>query len=176
MTGKQTIAFVLLVILSMSQAGISSARTANFRYSTIEVPDGWVDMIGPGGAQVKAPDGTLLIQPGSPTVLSGAKPKADGSPDMDGILKLVDQIKTLAAKPGRLKFPMIQDFATKDLGHHRSLMRAIYRMNASTIIAQYYVIGPTYVVPFSVASKHGIDDTIARLDPIFASLQWLGAP
>ena len=52
----------------------------------------------------------------------------------------------------------------------------VYRMNPSTIIVVYYVIGPTYVVPFGVASKHSIDATIAKLDAIFAPLKWIGKP
>lgn len=175
MVDKQIIAAIFVVILSISQASITSARTANFQYYTVEVPDDWKDL-GPSAGPMRALDGTLQILPQGISILTGAKPNADGSPDMDGIIKLVEQLKKSHADPTKLPFPMVRDFATEDLGEYRSMMRGVHRMNPSTIIVVYYVIGPTYVVPFTVASKHSIDDTIAKLDPIFASLKWKGKP
>lgn len=177
MMNGRILAAIFVVVLSISQGGIASARTGNFGNFTVEVPDDWEPM-GPGGIQVRSPDGKLVILPAAGAyVLKGAKPNPDGSPDMDGILKYVQLLKEkLESNPSVSGFPMIQTFATRELGAYRSLMRAIYRMNPSTIIAQYYVIGPAYVAPFSVASKHDIAETIEKLDGIFASLKWIGPP
>lgn len=165
-----------MLILSIWPASVVSARTADFQYYTLDVPDDWVD-VGPGGIPMRSLDGRLEILPGGVTVLTGGEPGADGSPDRTAIIAAVDHIKnSLAANPGRLGIPMVRDFDTEDLGEYRSIMRAVFRANPSTVIVLYYIIGPTYVVPFSVASKFEIDDSIAKLDPIFSSLKWIGKP
>lgn len=177
LANKQTLSAILLILLCISPASITFSRTGTFTNFTVEIPDDW-QLGGPDNIQVRSPDGKLIILPAlGAHVLKGAQPNPDGSPNMDSITRYVASIKEkLETAQAVLQYPMIQPFATKDIGEYRSLMRAAYRMNESTIIMQYYVIGPTYVAPFSVASKLSIEDTTARMDEIFSSLKWFGTP
>lgn len=175
LVNKQAIAALFVIMLSISQATVASARTLDFEYYTFEVPDDWKDVSQSTGPHpVMAPDGRLLIAPVGATILNGAKPHADGSPDMDAIINFVEHTKKEMSENPAKWGVLMREFAAKDLGENRSLVRGVFRLSPSASITVYMVTGPTYAVTLITTSKHGIDDTLATLDPIFASLKWTG--
>jgi hypothetical protein len=165
-------ALVFLISLTTFPIGAASAWTANFVAFTLEVPGDWLDI---GGGQMSTKDGSMLIIPLNYLKLKQEKPGQEGSSRAETIAKVVEQIKTdIQDSQAKIGMTLVRDFITKDLGQARSLMRAVYRMNETTIVTVYFVIGPNYVVPFHIASKHDIDATTALLDPVFGSLKWIG--
>jgi hypothetical protein len=52
----------------------------------------------------------------------------------------------------------------------------VFQANTGMTVVQYYVKGPTYVVPLLVTGKRDGAATMAEMDPIFSSLKWLGKP
>jgi hypothetical protein len=71
---------------------------------------------------------------------------------------------------------VLQEFSAKDIDGQRSLVRGVFQTNTGMIVVQYYVEGPTYVVPLLVTGNRDGAATMAEMDPILSSLKWLGKP
>jgi hypothetical protein len=69
---------------------------------------------------------------------------------------------------------LIQEFSARDVDGQRSLIRGVFQAATGETIVQYYVKGPTYVVPLLVVGTRDGAATMAEMDPIFSSLKWLG--
>jgi hypothetical protein len=165
-------AFLFLISLTTFPIGVASAWTANFVAFTLEVPGNWLDI---GGGKMRTKDGSMQIIPLNYFKLNQEKPGQEGSSSTETIATVVERIKTnIQDSRAKIGITLIRDFIIKDLGQARSLMRAVYRMNETTIVTVYFVVGSNYVVPFNIASKHDIDATTALLDPVFESLKWIG--
>ena len=71
---------------------------------------------------------------------------------------------------------VLQEFSARDIDGQRSLIRGVFQTNTGMTVVQYYVKGPTYIVPLLVTGNRDGAATMAEMDPILASLRWLGKP
>ena len=157
-----------LVCVSLLMADRGLAKTANFIHYTLEVPDDWKQ--DGTTARVWSGDRSMLIAPGG-IITIGPPPTGE---DNDAVVATaLDEIKK--RQPTVInQLELVSDFSTKQIDDGRRLVRRVHRMNPSTIFVQYYIAGSRYIVSFTVTSKRGIDATSAVMEPIFASLKWLG--
>jgi hypothetical protein len=100
-------------------------------------------------------------------------------PDPEACWLLLPSLSVLRA--GRRLFAvllckLVQAFSTKDIDGQRSLVRGMFQANTGMTVVQYYVGGPTYVVPLLVAGNRDGAATIVQMDPILSSPRWLGKP
>jgi hypothetical protein len=146
-------------------------RTANFVYYTIEVPLDWTQA---GTGKLQPADKTMLV-----TALNLMGIKATVSPEQDAaamksLMAELEKsaIQTLTAQGCKL----VQEFSATDIDGQRSLIRGVFQANTGMTVVQYYVAGPTYVVPLLVTANRDGVATMAEMDPILSSLKWLGKP
>ncbi|MFY9956785.1 hypothetical protein [Bradyrhizobium sp.] len=71
---------------------------------------------------------------------------------------------------------LVQEFSARDVDGQRSLVRGVFQTESAMTVVQYYVKGPTYVVPLLVTGNRDGAAIIAQMDPILSSLKWLGKP
>ena len=71
---------------------------------------------------------------------------------------------------------LVQEFSAKEIDGQRSLIRGVFQANTGMTVVQYYVEGPTYVVPLLVTGHRDGAATLAEMDPILSSLRWLDKP
>jgi tetratricopeptide (TPR) repeat protein/CHAT domain-containing protein len=162
------IAFVCLSLLMSHQA---SAKTVSFTYFTVEVPDDW--SFDPARANnIWSGDRSMLMIAAN-AVKIGPPTEQRGQNNDDSLpLDLVEKYKKL--DPLGQKIEPIGDYSTRKIDGRRLLVYRTYRMNPSTIVVLYYVVAPNYIVTITVTSKRSIDAMHAAMEPIIASLNWLG--
>jgi hypothetical protein len=71
---------------------------------------------------------------------------------------------------------VVQEFSSQEIDRQRSLIRGVFQTGDGMTVVQYYVEGPTYVVPVLVTGNRDGTATMAEMDPILSSLKWLGKP
>jgi hypothetical protein len=152
-------------------SGLTPTKTANFVYYSIEVPADWTQV---GTGKLQPGDKTLLV-----TALNLAGIEATASPehDAEAMKSLMAELeksttRTLISQGCKV----LQEFSAKDIDGQRSLVRGVFQTNTGMIVVQYYVEGPTYVVPLLVTGNRDGAATMAEMDPILSSLKWLGKP
>ena len=154
-----------------SPSGQAPTKTANFIYYTLEVPVDWTQV---GTGKLQPADKTLLV-----TALNLAGIEATASPEKDA-----EAMKTLMAELEKTATrtltsqgcKLVQEFSAKDIDGQRSLIRGVFQANTGMTVVQYYVEGPTYVVPLLVTGNRDGAATLAEMDPILSSLRWLDKP
>ena len=160
-------------VLSSSDlsSGHAQTRTANFVYYTLEVPVDWTEA---GTGKLQPADQTLLV---TALNLIGIEPTA--SPEQDGaamksLMAELEKNATRTLTSQGLK--LVLEFSAKDIGGQRALIRGAFQENTGITVVQYYVAGPTYVVPLLVTGTRDAAATLAEMDAILSSLRWLGKP
>jgi hypothetical protein len=149
--------------------GPAQTKTANFVYYTIEVPIDWTQT---GTGKLQSGDKTLLL---TALNLAGIKAAASPEADAEAMRSLMAELeksatRTLTSQGCRL----IQEFSAREIDGQRSLIRGVFQANTGMSVVQYYVKGPSYVVPLLVTGNRDGASTMAEMDPILASLKWLG--
>jgi hypothetical protein len=152
-------------------SGQPQTRTANFVYYTIEVPVDWTQA---GTGKLQPGDKTLLV-----TALNLAGIKATASPEqnaeaMRSLMTELEKNATRALTSQGCK--LVQEFSARDIDGQQSLVRGVFQASSGMTVVQYYVAGPTYVVPLLVTGNRDGAATMAEMDPILSSLKWLGKP
>jgi hypothetical protein len=152
-------------------SGQAQTRTANFVYYTLEVPADWTEA---GTGKLQPADKTLLV---TALNLIGIEPTA--SPEQDGaamksLMAELEKNATRALTSQGLK--LVLEFSAKDIGGQRALHRGVFQENSGITVVQYYVMGPTYVVPLLVTGIRDGAATLAEMDAILSSLKWLDKP
>src|SRR6266700_1221722 len=150
-------------------SGRAQTKTANFVYYTIEVPVDWTQV---GTGRLQPGDKTLLV-----TALDLAGIEATAAPvqDAEAMKSLMAELEKRATRTLTSQgCKVVQEFSAKDIGGQRSLIRGVFQANTGMSVIQYYVEGPTYVVPLLVTGKRDGAATMAEMDPILSSLRWLG--
>src|SRR6266481_5575823 len=149
-------------------SGRAQTKTADFVYYTIEFPADWTQI---GTGKLQPADKTLLV-----TALNLAGVQPTGSPENDAeAMRLTmaaleaSATKTLISQGCKL----VQEFSAKDVDGKLSLVRGVFQANTGMTVVQYYVKGPTYVVPLLVTGNRDGAATIVQMDPILSSLRWL---
>jgi hypothetical protein len=162
-------------VMSQDSQGLSSGpaqtKTANFVYYTIEVPSDWTQI---GTGKLQPGDKTLLV-----TALNLAGIEATASPehDTEAMRSLMVKLEKSATQTLTLQgCKVVQEFSAKDIDGQRSLIRGVFQANTGMTVVQYYVKGPTYVVPLLVTGNRDGAATMAQMDPILSSLRWQGKP
>jgi hypothetical protein len=152
-------------------SGRAQTKTANFVYYTPEVPVDWTQV---GTGKLQPGDKTLLVTALNLTgIAATAAPEQDAAAMKSLVAELEkNAIRTLTSQGCKL----VQEFSTKDIDGQQSLIRAVFQANSGMTVVQYYVEGPTYVVPLLVTGNRDGAATMAEMDPILASLRWLGQP
>jgi hypothetical protein len=152
-------------------SGHVRTKTANFVYYTIEVPTDWTQA---GTGKLQPGDKTLLVTALNLTgVEATASPEADAAA-MKSLMAELEKnaIRTLTSQGCKL----VEEFTARDIDGQRSLIRGVFQANSGMMVVQYYVEGPTYVVPLLVTGNRDGTATLAEMDPILSSLRWLGKP
>jgi hypothetical protein len=154
-----------------SSSGLTPTKTADFVYYTIEVPVDWTQV---GTGKMQPGDKTLLV-----TALNLAGIEATASPehDAEAMKSLMAELeksttRTLISQGCKV----LEEFSAMALDGQRSLVRGVFQANTGMTVVQYYVEGPTYVVPLLVTGHRDGAATMAEMDPILSSLKWLGKP
>jgi hypothetical protein len=162
------VAVCSLVCVSLLMADHGFAKTANLIHYTLEVPDDW-NQDGTT-ARMYSGDRSMLFAPGG-IMMIGPPPAGENNDAV--VASALNEIKK--SQPAMInQLELVSDFTTKQINDGRLLVRRVHRMNPSTIFVQYYIAGQRYVISVTVTSKRGIDATSAVMEPIFASLKWLG--
>jgi hypothetical protein len=149
----------------------AQTKTANFVYYTLEVPVDWTEA---GTGKMQPADKTLLV-----IAMNLAGIEATASPEKDA-----EAMKTLMAELEKTAIrtltsqgcTVVQEFSARDIDGKRSLIRGVFQANTGMTVVQYYVEGPTYVVPLLVTGHRDGAATLAEMDPILSSLRWLDKP
>ena len=152
-------------------SGHAQTKTANFVYYTLEVPVDWTQA---GTGKLQPGDKTLLV-----TALNLAGIEAKGAPEQDAaaMKSLMAELEKNATQTLTSQgYNLVQQFSARDIDEQRSLIRGVFQANAGMTVVQYYVEGPTYVVPLLVTGNRDGAATMAEMDPILSSLNWLGKP
>ena len=151
-------------------SGHAQTKTANFVYYTLEVPVDWTQV---GTGKLQPGDKTLLVTALNLMGIEATTPEQDGAAKASLMAELEKSaIRTLTSQGCKL----VQDFSAKDIGGQRALIRGVFQADTYMTVVQYYVAGPTYVVPLLVTGTRDGAATIAEMDPILSSLRWLGKP
>jgi hypothetical protein len=152
-------------------SGLTPTKTADFVYYTIEVPVDWTQV---GTGKMQPGDKTMLV-----TALNLAGIEATASPehDAEAMRSLMAELeksttRTLISQGCKV----LEEFSARDIDGQQSLVRGVFQANTGMIVVQYYVEGPTYVVPLLVTGHRDGAATMAEMDPILSSLKWLGKP
>jgi hypothetical protein len=151
--------------------GHTQTKTANFVYYTIEVPVDWTQA---GTGKLQSGDKTLLV-----TALNLTGVKATASPDQDAeaMKSLMTELEKSATRTLTSQgYELIQEFSARDVDGQRSLIRGVFQAATGMTTVQYYVKGPTYVVPLLVTGTRDGAATMAEMDTILSSLKWLEKP
>jgi hypothetical protein len=146
-------------------------KTANFVCYTLEVPVDWTQA---GTGKMQPADKTLLV-----TALNLQGIKASGVPEQDAaaMKSLMAELEKAANRTLTSQgCTVLQDFSNKDIDGQRSLIRGVFQTDTGMTVVQYYVEGPTYVVPVLVTGNRDGPATMAEMDPILSSLKWLDKP
>jgi hypothetical protein len=152
-------------------SGHAQTRTANFVYYTLEVPADWTEA---GTGKLQPADQTLLV-----TALNLIGIEATTTPEQDAaaMKSLMAELEKNAVRTLTSQgLKLVLEFSAKDIGGQRSLIRGVFQADAGMTVVQYYVAGPTYVVPLLVTGTRDAAATLAEMDPILSSLRWLGKP
>jgi hypothetical protein len=154
-----------------ASSGHAQTKTANFVYYTIEVPVDWTQV---GTGKLQSDDKTLLV---IALNLAGIAGSAAPEQDAEAMRSLMTELEKSATRTLTSQgCNLIQAFSTVDIDGQRSLIRGVFQANTGMTVVQYYVKGPTYVVPLLVTGKRDGAATMAAMDPILSSLRWLGKP
>jgi hypothetical protein len=152
-------------------SGRAQTKTANFVYYTIEVPVDWAQV---GTGRLQPEDKTLLV---TALNLAGIEATATPEQDAEAMKSLMAELEKRATRTLTSQgCKPVQGFSAKDIDGQRSLIRGVFQANTGMTVVQYYVKGPTYVVPLLVTGKRDGAATMAEMDPILSSLRWLGKP
>ena len=152
-------------------SGHPQTKTANFVYYTIEVPVDWTQV---GTGQMQPGDKSLLV---IALNLSGIEGTAAPEQDAAAMKTLMAELEKTAMRTLTSQgCKLIQEFSARDIDEERSLIRGVFQASNGMTVVQYYVKGPTYVVPLLVTGKRDGAATIAEMDPILSSLRWLSKP
>ena len=152
-------------------SGHPQTKTANFVYYTIEVPVDWTQV---GTGQMQPGDKSLLV---IALNLSGIEGTAAPEQDAAAMKTLMAELEKTAMRTLTSQgCKLIQEFSARDIDEERSLIRGVFQASNGMTVVQYYVKGPTYVVPLLVTGKRDSAATIAEMDPILSSLRWLSKP
>jgi hypothetical protein len=152
-------------------SGHAQTKTANFVYYTLEVPIDWTQA---GTGKMQPADKTLLV-----TALNLTGIEASAAPEQDAaaMKSLMTELENSATRTLTSQgCKVLQDFSTRDIDGQRSLIRGVFQANTGMMVVQYYVEGPTYVVPVLVTGNRDGAATIAEMDPILSSLKWSEKP
>jgi hypothetical protein len=151
--------------------GRAQTRTANFVYYTLEVPVDWTQV---GTGKLQSGDRTLLV---TALNLAGIEAKASPEQDAEAMSSLMAELEKRATRTLTSQgCKVLQEFSAKDIDGQRSLIRGVFQANTGMTVVQYYVEGPSYVVPLLVTGNRDGAATMAEMDPILSSLRWLGKP
>jgi hypothetical protein len=150
-------------------SGHAQTKTMNFVYYTLEVPVDWTQA---GTGKMQPGDQTLLV-----TALNLIGIEATAAPEQDraamkSLMAELEKNATRALTSQGCK--VVEEFSAKDIGGERALIRGVFQENTGITVVQYYVAGPTYVVPLLVTGTRDGAATLAEMDPILSSLRWLG--
>jgi hypothetical protein len=149
----------------------AQTRTANFVYYTLEVPVDWTQA---GTGKMQSGDKTLLV---IALNITGIEATVAPAQDSEAMKTLMAELKKSATRTLTSQgCKLLQEFSEKDIGGGRTLIRGVFQANTGMTVVQYYVEGPTYVVPLLVTGNRDGAATMAELDPILSSLNWLGKP
>jgi hypothetical protein len=152
-------------------SGRAQTKTANFVYYTIEVPVDWTQV---GTGRLQPEDKTLVV---TALNLAGIEATATPEQDAEAMKSLMAELEKRATRTLTSQgCKLVQEFSAKDIDGQRSLIRGVFQANTGLTVVQYYVKGPTYVVPLLVTGKRDGAATLAEMDPILSSLRWLGKP
>jgi hypothetical protein len=152
-------------------SGHAQTKTANFVYYSIEVPVDWTQV---GTGKMQSGDKTLMV---IALNLSGIEGTAAPEQDAAAMKTLMAELEKTAMRTLTSQgCKLLQDFAAQDIDGQRSLIRGVFVANTGMTVVQYYVKGPTWVVPLLVTGKRDGAATTAEMDPIFSSLRWLDKP
>jgi hypothetical protein len=152
-------------------SGPARTKTANFVYYTIDVPLDWSQV---GTGKLQPGDKTLLV---TALNLSGIEASAAPEQDAEAMKSLMAELEKSATRTLTSQgCKLVQEFSARDIDGQRSLVRGVFQTNTGMTVVQYYVMGPTYVVPLLVTGKRDGAATMAEMDPILSSLRWLGKP
>jgi tetratricopeptide (TPR) repeat protein/CHAT domain-containing protein len=162
---------IALVCLSLVMTHQASAKTVSFINFTVEVPNDW--SLDPARTNnIWSGDRSMLMIAAN-AVKIGPPTEQRGQNNDDSLpLDLVEKYKKL--DPLGQKMEPIGDYSTRKIDGRRVLVYRPYRMNPSTIVGLYYVVAPNYIVTITVTSKRSIEAMHAVMEPIIASLNWLG--
>jgi hypothetical protein len=152
-------------------SGRAQTKTADFVYYTIDFPTDWTQV---GTGKLQPADKTLLL-----TALNLAGVQPTGSPEHDAaaMRSLMAELEKSATQTLTLQgCKLVQEFSAKDVDGQLSLVRGVFQANTGMTVVQYYVKGPTYIVPLLVTGNRDGAATIAQMDPILSSLRWQGKP
>jgi hypothetical protein len=152
-------------------SGQVQTKTANFVYYTLEVPVDWAQV---GTGQLQPADKTLLV---IALNLTGIEATASPERDAEAMKTLMAELEKTAIRTLTSQgCTVVQEFSARDIDGKRSLIRGVFQANTGMTVVQYYVEGPTYVVPLLVTGHRDGAATLAEMDPILSSLRWLDKP
>jgi hypothetical protein len=152
-------------------SGHAPTKTANFVYYTLEVPADWIQV---GTGKLQPGDKTMLV---TALNLSGIEATAAPEKDAEAMKTLMAELEKSATRTLTSQgCKVLQEFSARDIDGQRSLIRGVFQANTGMTVVQYYVEGPTYVVPLLVTGNRDGAATLAEMDPILSSLKWLGKP
>jgi hypothetical protein len=152
-----------------SSSGRAQTKTADFVYYTIDFPTDWTQI---GTGKLQPGDKTLLV---TALNLAGVQPTASPEHDADSArLALAALEKSATQTLTSQGCKLVQEFSARDVDGQRSLVRGVFQTESAMTVVQYYVKGPTYVVPLLVTGNRDGAAIIAQMDPILSSLKWLG--
>lgn len=149
----------------------AQTKTANFVYYTLEVPADWTQA---GTGKMQPADKTLLVTALNLTGIEASTAPEQDAAAMKSLLAELEKtaIRTLTSQGCKV----VQEFSSQEIDRQRSLIRGVFQTGDGMTVVQYYVEGPTYVVPVLVTGNRDGTATMAEMDPILSSLKWLGKP
>jgi hypothetical protein len=123
---------------------------------------------------MQPPDKTLLVTALNLTGIEATAAPEQDAAAMKSLMAELEKtaIRTLTSQGCK----QVEEFSARDIDGQRSLIRGVFQANTGMTVVQYYVEGPTYVVPLLVTGNRDGAATMAEMDPILSSLKWLGKP
>jgi len=152
-------------------SGRAQTKTADFVYYTIDFPTDWTQV---GTGKLQPADKTLLL---TALNLAGVQPTGSPEHDAEAMRSLMAELEKRATQTLTSQgCKLVQEFSAKDIDGQLSLVRGVFQANTGMTVVQYYVKGPTYIVPLLVTGNRDGAATTAQMDPILSSLRWQGKP
>jgi hypothetical protein len=163
-----------LVCVSLLMQHPASAKTANFVYYTIQVPDDWTQVPSKPTIMWSGDRSTQIVAGNAVMVGPSRWGNEDPSQRREAVEQLLERIKALTqATLATMPVAPISDLNTKEFDGHRLLVNRTYRVDPWTMYIIYYVTGPYYVATFSVTTTGSIDAANAVMERICTSLNWV---